>query len=55
MSFVRDFGRPEEEGDADLPVGEPTHHSFVINLKTVKAMGLTIPQSALFPEDQVLR
>jgi putative ABC transport system substrate-binding protein len=40
---------------ADLPIEQPTKYEFVVNMKTAKSLGITIPQSLLMRADELIQ
>jgi putative ABC transport system substrate-binding protein len=46
---------PRGAKPADLPIEQPTQYVLGVNLKTAKALGLTIPQSILLQANEVIR
>jgi putative ABC transport system substrate-binding protein len=51
-SYIKKLAHGASPGD--MPVGQPTQFELVINMKTAKALGITIPQPVLLSADEVI-
>ena len=55
QTLERRDGTVDPPCPADIPIERPTTFNFVINMKTVQALDLTIPQSVLVRADEVIQ
>jgi len=61
-SFPHMYARAAEYADrimkganpSEMPVEQPAQYEFIVNMKTAKALGITIPPSILFRADRVI-